>query len=198
MSVHGAQFRALTRRWKPVFGLSCACLALAGCAASKDSATALLSSPAVAAKQQTQAAKLIAPQTGSLPDKTAPGPTAAGHEWAAATVQPPSLIDGKSKTGNQELYVDFQADSVTLSDKEKAALQEAVADRVLSGWSRISISAARGGAGNQFEQAIIAQKRARVVNEIIPTKMIELVEFDPTLPEDTVRLEFKRPPPAKS
>ena len=106
--------------------------------------------------------------------------------------------DEKSNTANQEVYVDFQPGSLTLSDREKAAVREAVAARVLSGWSRISISAARGGTGNLFDQAIVAEKRAKVVNEIIPSKMIELVEFDPTLPEDTVRLEFKRPPPAKS
>ena len=125
---------------------------------------------------------------------SAPNPQGGGQQVAIAI---PTAPDDKAKATQQELYIDFQSDSVTLSDKEKATLREAIAAKALSGWSRITISAARGGTGNSFDQAIVAQKRAKVVNEIIPIRMIELVEFDPTLPEDTVRLEFKRPP-AKS
>ena len=180
-------------RWKPAVGAMCAGLLLAGCAGAKDDAASLLTpSLAASAKSQRQAGLAVgastsppAPETGALPGQ-------AGQQVAATGP------DDKSNTANQEVYVDFQPGSLTLSDREKAAVREAVAARVLSGWSRISISAARGGTGNLFDQAIVAEKRAKVVNEIIPSKMIELVEFDPTLPEDTVRLEFKRPPPAKS
>ena len=187
-------------RWKPALGALCAGLLLAGCAGAKDDAASLLTPNLTAqAKLQKQAelaisASAIPPGTGDLQGK-GPSDTRTGGQPVAAA---PPAADDKSNTANQEVYVDFQPGSVTLSDREKAVLREAVAARALSGWSRISISAARGGTGNLFDQAIVAEKRAKVVNEIIPSKMIELVEFDPTLPEDTVRLEFKRPPPAKS
>jgi hypothetical protein len=193
-------------------------LALAGCSANKQAADLLL--PPSGQLQQ-QAAQLSCgagsadkadpskcppkpqsatqsatqpSQTGALPQQADKAP---GQQFAAAATTTPPTAPDPAKPVPQELYIDFQPDSVTLSDKEKSALREAVAARALSGWSRVSISAARGGTGNQFDQAVVAQKRARVVNEIIPIAMIELVEFDPTLPEDTVRLEFKRPP-AKS
>lgn len=193
-----APILARIRQCTPALGSFLLCMVLAGCAASKDDAAALLPPFVGAPKQQAQSAVVPPLETGSLPAKTPPTPKAAGQEVAAAMISPSGSPDEKTKAGEQELYVDFQAESVALSDREKAALREAVAARVLSGWSRISISAARGGTGNLFDQAIKAEKRARVVNEIIPNRMIELVEFDPTLPEDTVRLEFKRPPPAKS
>jgi hypothetical protein len=190
--------------------IAATCLALAGCSANKQSAELLLPPAGQLQQQAVQLACAAGSADKADPSKCPPKPQAATPSAsqpiqtgalpqqlaAAATATPPAAPD-PAKPVPQELYIDFQPDSVTLSDKEKAALREAVAARALSGWSRISISAARGGPGNQFDQAVVAQKRARVVNEIIPIAMIELVEFDPTLPEDTVRLEFKRPP-AKS
>ena len=185
----------LSFRLPGVFAPLCAGMLLAGCAGAKDDAAQLLTPNLVAAAKQ--AASTNPSETGSLPAKPV-SVALPESQLAALVLQAPADGDQKAKSSNQELYVDFQADSVTLSDKEKASLREAVAARALTGWSRVSISAARGGAGNLFDQAIVGQKRARAVNEIIPIAMIELVEFDPTLPEDTVRLEFKRPPPAKS
>jgi hypothetical protein len=178
-----------------VSGLWVASVLLTGCAGAKDDAAQLLTPNLVAAAKQ--AASTTPAETGSLSGKPVSVALPAA-QLAALAVQTPVKDDATATSSNPELYIDFQSDSVTLSDKEKASLREAVAARALTGWSRISISAARGGAGNQFDQAIVGQKRARAVNEIIPIAMIELVEFDPTLPEDTVRLEFKRPPPAKS
>jgi hypothetical protein len=174
-------------------------LAIGGCAANKQVAEQLLqpATPPLACGKGTPGAADCPPAASAVPPKTPPASWAPA--LAAAAQTPSSATDepAKPKANPQELFVDFQPDSLTLSDREKAAIRETVTARAQSGWSRISISAARGSSGNQFDQAMVAQKRARVVNEIIPIQMIELVEFDPTLPEDTVRLEFKRPP-AKS
>lgn len=128
-------------------------------------------------------------ETGSIPKTAQPVQSAPAVQAAASVTTPQS-----SKSASpEELYIDFQAGSVTLSEREKLAVKEAVGARVLSGDVRVRIAAARGGSGNWFDQATIADKRARFVNGILPNTMVDSVEFDPNLPEDTVRLEFYRP-----
>lgn len=168
-------------------------LALTACGMSKQETASLLP-PAVVAegKLRAQAEALAKPiETGSNP----PMPSPAAQPLHRGAAVPVTSVAAKAATGAgaEELYIDFLPGSVSLSDREKAGIKEAVAARSLSGDVRLRISAARGGTGNQFDQATIADKRARIVNGILPIRMVESVEFDPNLPEDTVRIEFHRP-----
>lgn len=95
-----------------------------------------------------------------------------------------------SMSNTEELFIDFEPAMVTLSEKEQNAIREAAAVRLAGGDKVARICAARGGSGNWFDQAVVAQKRARVVNELLPPRMVASLEFDPALPEDTVRIEF--------
>ncbi len=119
-------------------------------------------------------------ETGSIkPELSAPQPA------GSASATPTAKADGA------ELFIDFEPGAVTLPDQSRRKIVDAVAARMLDGATRLRIVAARGGSGNMFDQAVIAQKRARVVNELLPARMVDSVEFDPMLPEDTVRIEFK-------
>lgn len=119
-------------------------------------------------------------ETGSLGASPARG--AAMPNGSPAAGQPSS---------DAELFIDFEPDSVTLPERNQRAIREAVAARMLGGARRLRIVAARGGSGNMFDQAVIAQKRARAVKDMLPVRMVSSVEFDPTIPEDTVKIEFK-------
>ncbi len=90
----------------------------------------------------------------------------------------------------EELFVDFEPSSLSLPARERQALKEAVAVRLVGGGKAVRIFAARGGQGNWFDQAVVAQQRARAVNALLPPRMEVSMEFDPSLPEDTVRIEF--------
>lgn len=116
-------------------------------------------------------------ETGALPAQAVPQPAA-----AAAVPAAPSDVE--------ELYIDFEPTAVTLADKDRQAAREAIAIRLAGGGKSARIYAARGGNGNWFDQAVIAQKRARVVKELLPNRMVSSLEFDPSLPEDMVRVEF--------
>jgi hypothetical protein len=59
-----------------------------------------------------------------------------------------------------------------------------------SSTGKVLIFAGRGGKGNMFDQAVVAQKRANHVKELLPRSMIVSVEFDPQQIDDTVRIEF--------
>jgi hypothetical protein len=117
-------------------------------------------------------------ETGALPAAQAvPQPAAAAAVPAA-------------QSDVEELYIDFEPTAVTLGDKDRQAAREAIAIRLAGGGKSARIYAARGGSGNWFDQAVIAQKRARVVKELLPNRMVSSLEFDPSLPEDMVRVEF--------
>ncbi|MEQ1698247.1 MAG: hypothetical protein ABL901_20650 [Hyphomicrobiaceae bacterium] len=174
-----------------------AVLMLTACGMSKQESSQLLP-PAVVAegKLRAQAEAAAAKSLHSLPLETGSVSSASAVPPLNGAKAPVVSSAAKTTGGNaaaEELYIDFLPGSVTLSDREKASIKEAVAVRLLSGEVRLRISAARGGTGNQFDQAIIADKRARIVNGILPIRMVESVEFDPNLPEETVRIEFYRP-----
>lgn len=171
---------------KGLFVVVCGAVSMAGCASSPGTlpgppvttgslSTPADSEPATPKTDTIQIAAQVVPKSGPGPDTSAAGRPAA-----------PAPAD--------ELYLDFDVTSVTLSDREKASLRQAVAARILAGGAatRIRISAGRGGSGNLFEQAKFGEKRARGVKELLPPQVVEAIEFDPTLPEDTVRLEFKK------
>lgn len=141
-------------------------------------AAAPTSGPAKPCVPKSAGASLV--ETGSIkPELSAPKPAgAAGANQA-------------TKADGAELFIDFEPGAVTLPDPARRQIVDAVAARMLDGATRLRIVAARGGSGNMFDQAVIAQKRARVVNELLPARMVDSVEFDPMLPEDTVRIEFK-------
>ena len=88
-----------------------------------------------------------------------------------------------------ELIVDFQADSIVVTATEAAKIKRFLAAQNLKPGSRIRVSVARGGFGNMFDQAVVAQQRARVVKELFPAQVLSSVNFDPQLAEDTVRVE---------
>ena len=155
---------------------------LASCATGNQDAAALLTPAAGAPAQPRSAEPANSIVTGALPAKSAVAPD------AEPVVTPVSGVDAQSN----EYYIDFDPNSVSLSDREKKGIRDALKDHMASGAMRIRLLAARGGMGNEFDQAIIAEKRARLVNEILPAKVVESVEFDPTLPEDTVLIEFHR------
>lgn len=113
-------------------------------------------------------------ETGALPAQAAPQPAAVAG----------------TQSDVEELYIDFEPTAVTLTDKDRQAAREAIAIRLAGGGKTARIYAARGGSGNWFDQAVIAQKRARVVKELLPNRMLSSLEFDPSLPEDMVRVEF--------
>jgi len=208
MTVANAQ--RFPRLQRLVVQVACLCTALflTACGLSKQDTAVLLPPSVIAeAKLRAQAEDLacktspgkstgcppiaVSPvplETGSIPQTVRPPLEATLAVSAAGTPKPTA-----GSAGREELYIDFQPGSVTLSDREKFAIKDAVGARLLSGDVRLRISAARGGTGNLYEQATIADKRARVVNGILPNKLVDSVEFDPDLPEDTVRLEFNRP-----
>lgn len=167
-------------------------LVLTACGLSKQDATSLLPPNVVAeAKLREHSDKLAEAkplETGTIAPAPRPIPALMQAGTAALAANAPG-----GNPAREELYIDFQPGSLTLSDREKASIKEAVGSRLLSGDVRLRISAARGGMGNQFDQAIVGGKRARLVNAMLPARMVESVEFDPSLPEDTVRLEFYRP-----
>lgn len=182
--------------------VAAAALQLAGCAANlalpeSSAATANLPSPATTASN-TPVKAGAAIETGTLPPAAAAlvasAAAAAGNvpSTNGEIVAKPDVVPATSVP--EELYIDFEPASVTLSDKEKASLREAVTAKLLATGkqTKIKISAARGGTGNLFDQATFATKRARSVKEVLPPRVVETIEFDPSLPEDTVRLEFRK------
>ena len=193
-------------------------LALTACAGTKEEAAALLP-PAVVAEGKLQAqADLAACRkangssgepvrvSGSAvagttqADCTPRTPASNALETGAIPAREPTALpaaitsnsDGTKPT-TDELYIDFIPGSFTLSDREKVGIREAVAARLLSGPVRLRVAAARGGSGNLFDQATAGEKRARFVKDILPPRLVDSAEFDPSLPEDTVRIEFYRP-----
>jgi hypothetical protein len=88
-----------------------------------------------------------------------------------------------------DLTIDFDSETAPVSPKDKRAIAEMLAKKG-SSTGRIKIFAGRGGNGNMFDQAVVAQKRANRVKELLPPSVVVSVEFDPQQIDDTVRIEF--------
>ena len=94
---------------------------------------------------------------------------------------------GQSKA--PDLTLDFDSETAPISAKDKRAIAEMLAKKG-GATSKVRIFAGRGGNGNMFDQAVVAQKRANRVKELLPIGMVVSVEFDPLQIDDTVRIEF--------
>lgn len=179
---------------KPIELSTSALIEKAGAADKAEAGKEAAAGANVAAGKSGHAPSDQAAQPGKLPVAlAAAGPgdklAVAGTAAANAPAQPGS---------RREYYVDFDPDAITLPDAARSALSAAVKANRDAGYGKIKLATARGGRGNGFDQAVIAQKRARLVNELLPSGMVVSQEFDPTLPEDTVRIEFISAAPANA
>jgi hypothetical protein len=104
---------------------------------------------------------------------------------AATAAAAPAI---KSKSG--DLTIDFDSETAPVSPKDQRAIAAMVAAKKGGSANKIRIFAGRGGNGNMFDQAVVAQKRANRVKELLPPGMVVSVEFDPQQIDDTVRIEF--------
>jgi hypothetical protein len=88
-----------------------------------------------------------------------------------------------------DLTIDFDSETAPISPKDQRAIADMLAKKGGSA-TKVRIFAGRGGNGNMFDQAVVAQKRANRVKELLPPAMVVSVEFDPQQIDDTVRIEF--------
>jgi hypothetical protein len=88
------------------------------------------------------------------------------------------------------LTIDFDGETAPISPKDKSAIAALVAAKKAGSANKVRIFAGRGGAGNMFDQAVVAHNRANRVKELLPPGMVVSVEFDPQQIDDTVRIEF--------
>jgi hypothetical protein len=84
----------------------------------------------------------------------------------------------------------YAPESLVLRPADEAALKTALGkigdtDRV-----HAKIIAARGGAGNAFDQLMVARSRAQRINEMLPKHVVASIEFNPEMPDNTLRVEF--------
>lgn len=127
------------------------------------------------------------------------GQASVSPECAAARTRAQlAAIDGGSsdvasaRGQASELTVEFNADEERVAPKDKPALSSFIASNRTAGRKSVRIYAGRGGGGNVFEQAVLAQKRARAVQSMLPSNVAVSIEFDPGQADDTVRLEFDK------
>ncbi len=88
-----------------------------------------------------------------------------------------------------DLTIDFDSDTTPVSPKDKRTITDFVSKKSNAA-RKVRIFAGRGGKGNMFDQAVVAQKRANHVKQLLPPGMVVSVEFDPQQIDDTVRIEF--------
>jgi hypothetical protein len=103
----------------------------------------------------------------------------------APVTAPGSVVPSKGT----DLTIDFDSETAPISPKDKRAIAEMVSKKAAAS-SKVLIFAGRGGKGNMFDQAVVAQKRANHVKQLLPPGMVVSVEFDPQQIDDTVRIEF--------
>jgi hypothetical protein len=114
---------------------------------------------------------------------------------AAHNAEPVDVSQKASSTKAElgELIIDFRSDGDTLPASEILRIKRFQSELKLKAGNKIKLTVARGGFGNMFEQAVIAQRRARVIKELFPARMITSTDFDPQQSEDTVRVEVVDP-----
>lgn len=128
-----------------------------------------------------------------------PSASAMSQDCAAARVRAQlAAVGGASadaspaatRSAAQDLMIEFDGDEARVAAKDRAALAALARHNRDAGRKVARIHAGRGGAGNVFEQAILAQQRARAVQDLLPKDVKATIDFDPELADDTVRIEF--------
>jgi hypothetical protein len=155
-----------------------------GVTAMLEQAKATPDAPKTATMSKADADCLAARVKAQLIATSGPSATTAGAGGQAAAAQ---AAVGQAKT--PDLTIDFDSETAPISPKDQRAIAEMLA-RKGGATGKVRIFAGRGGSGNMFDQAVVAQKRANRVKELLPIGMVVSVEFDPLQIDDTVRIEF--------
>jgi hypothetical protein len=106
----------------------------------------------------------------------------------AAPAAPAGDANALVPSKGSDLTIDFDSETAPVSPKDKRVIADMLAKKGKA--SKVRIFAGRGGGGNMFDQAVVAQRRANSVKELLPPGMVVSIEFDPLQVDDTVRIEF--------
>lgn len=135
-------------------------------------------------------AQAPAETTGSIAAPAAPQTQASAAPPPSAAKLPPSPPEPAEPKPIFEITFDGTEEEPSPLVKE--ALAKKIKASRLSAKSEVTILTGPGPGTNAFEQAVLANKRARTVRSLLPEGWkIEQV-YDPTFPPDTVRLVLGR------
>ncbi|MEW6255908.1 MAG: hypothetical protein AB1592_08120, partial [Pseudomonadota bacterium] len=127
--------------------------------------------------------------TGSIAAPAAASPRANPAPATASKPAPPPPEPAEPKP---IFEITFDGIEEEPSPLVKEALAKKIKASRLSAKSEVTILTGPGPGTNAFEQAVLANKRARTVRSLLPEGWkIEQV-YDPTFPPDTVRLVLGR------
>jgi hypothetical protein len=162
--------------------------------------TAIKNCPTTAEPAKTMGVAALLEQAKAAPDAPKSNPMSkAESDCLAARVKAQLMATSGQPAATQtgpgvpskgtDLTIDFDSETAPISPKDKRAIAEMLTKRAGT-TDKVRIFAGRGGKGNMFDQAVVAQKRANHVKQLLPASMVVSVEFDPQQIDDTVRIEF--------
>ena len=80
----------------------------------------------------------------------------------------PAAAKSASATLDPNVIVEFDSENAGVSDKDRKAVATTIAAQAKAGRRQVRIYAGRGGDGNIFERAAIADRRAKLVRGCFP------------------------------
>lgn len=102
-------------------------------------------------------------------------------------------VDGAEPRGGelpQPLKLRYAPSSIELRRNEALALAAKFSEAASRDDVRLTIAVGRGGIGNAFEQVMMAHNRVRLINEMLPPRLVASSTFDPELADDTLIITF--------
>lgn len=123
-----------------------------------------------------------APPSGGTPQ--------AGAEPAqiAATRADPMTTGSVRPPASRDIIVPFEEGADSLSPAETQKLASALKAKKLGDKMPIVLLAGPANASSAFDQALLAQKRARAVQSLLPSSVSAKVDYDPNAEPDTVKI----------
>ena len=128
-------------------------------------------------------------ETGSIPD---PGPLTmppiAVARAATALEQAPA--SRQQDGARPRLYLRFAPSSIKLSATDRDALGTFLATPSDASSRHVRVTMSPGGAGNAFDQLVVANNRIAEINGLLGASVIATAAFDPSLPDDVAHVEI--------
>ncbi|MEW6125216.1 MAG: hypothetical protein AB1698_21635 [Pseudomonadota bacterium] len=139
-----------------------------------------------------------APATGAAPGETTGsiGAPAAAPAATTATAPRPASVPAAPPPEPAEPKPIFEITFDGTEEEPAGLVKEALAKKIkgsrLSAKSEVTILTGPGPGTNAFEQAVLANKRARNVRSLLPEGWQIQQVYDPSFPPDTVRIVLGR------
>lgn len=126
-------------------------------------------------------------ETGSLPKGIPEDATRVADAPSTVFAEPPATASTSAHP--RAMSIRFMPSSIALPESDRETLASFLAKNAAPR-RQVRVTISRGGAGNAFDQLMVANNRITEINRLLVASVVATAAFDPSLPDDVARIEI--------